>query len=149
MNIFRRIRNCLFNKEMRAYYKMHRKHRKEMIKLAKADYEWDWGYLHDLVLTKIRHMHEYYKAVNNVWQTDETRLPTVEELKHVLDMQYELENLFKDIPAPEATFNKDGTLTLTSTPEFDTAWDKAYKREDELYKEIYTFIGENLRKWWD
>jgi hypothetical protein len=136
-------------KAKKAYKKMHKQHKKELKKLVKVDAEWDWGFLHDLVITKIRHMYEYYKAGNNVWQSDETLLPTIAELKHVLELEEELDNLFKDIPAPEATFNKDGTLTLSSTPEHDTAWDKAYKREDEIYKEIYTYIGEHLRGWWD
>ena len=53
-------------KEKHAYRKMYKKHRKEMIKLAKEDRDWDWGYLHDLVITKIRHMYEYYNTGNNV-----------------------------------------------------------------------------------
>ena len=136
-------------KAKRAYKKMHKQHKKELIKLAKADYEWDWGFLHDLVITKVRHMYEYYKAGNNVWQVDESRLQIVDELKHVLDLDYELDHLFDDIPAPEEKFNDDGTLTLISTPERSAAWDKAYEREDEIYKEIYTYIGEHLRGWWD
>lgn len=148
MKLFRKIRN-LFNKEVRAYDKMHRKHRKELIKLAKEDAEWDWCFLHDLVLTKIRHMYEYYKAGNNVWQTDETLLPTINELEHVLDLQYELEHLHDNVPAPEMTKNEDKSLTFTWSDEAKTLSDAAYKREDEIYTEIYTYIGEHLRGWWD
>ena len=36
----------------RAYKKLHKQHKKELVKLAKTDYEWDWGFLHDLVITK-------------------------------------------------------------------------------------------------
>ncbi len=136
-------------KAKRAYKKMHKQHKKELKKLVKIDAEWDWGFLHDLVITKVRHMHEYYKAGNNVWQVDESRLQIVDELKHVLDLDYELDHLFDDLPSPTATFNDDGTLTLSSTPESHAAWDKAYEREDEIYKEIYTYIGEHLRGWWD
>lgn len=148
MRLFRRIRN-LFNKEMRAYNKMHRKHRKELIKLAKDDAEWDWAYLHDLVMAKIRHMHEYYVAGNNVWQADESLLPTIDELKHVLDLQEELNNVFKDVPSPEMKRNDDKSLTFTWSEEAKQLSDEAYKREDGLYKEIYSYIGEHLRGWWD
>lgn len=148
MILFRRIRNQ-FNKEMRAYYKMRRKHRKELIKLVKNGADFDWGYLHDLVITKIRHMHEYFSARNNVWQTDETLLPTIDELKHVLDLQKELEHLFDNLPAPEITFNDNGSMTVTYSDEVSAIRDRTYKREDELYKEIYAYIGEHLRGWWD
>ena len=117
----------------RAYKKMHKQHKKELIKLAKADYEWDWGFLHDLVITKVRHMYEYYKTGDNVWQVDKSRLQIVDELKHVLDLEYELDHLFDDIPASKVTFNDDGTYTLSSTPERSAAWDKAYEREDETF----------------
>lgn len=148
MKLFRKIRN-LFNKEKRAYNKMHRKHRKELIKMAKEDAEWDWEFLHDLVMTKIRHMYEYYKAGNNVWQVDETLLPTIDELKHVLDLQEELDHLFDNKPRPEMTKNENGSLTFTWTDEAKAQSDALYIREDEIYKEIYTYIGEHLRGWWD
>ena len=137
------------SKETRAYRKMHRKHRKELIQLAKEDREWDWAYLHDIVLAKIRHMYEYFSAGNCVWQTDETLLPTIDELKHVLDLQYELEHLFDNIPHPDMTKNDDGSLTFTWSDEVSASRDEVYKREDEIYKEIYTYIGEYLRGWWD
>ena len=85
------------SKEKKLYYKMHGRHRKELIKLVKKDAEWDYGFLHTLVITKIRHMYEYYSLGNNVWQTDETRLPIVDELKHVLDLQKKLDDLGRKI----------------------------------------------------
>ena len=146
----KKIMRMIFpSKETRAYRKMHRKHKRELIKLAKADVEWDWEYLHDLVMVKIRHMYEYYKAGNNVWQTDETLLPTIYELKHVLDLQEELDNVFKDVPAPEMTKNDDKSLTFTWSEEAKQLSDKAYKRHDELYEEIYSYIGKHLQGWWD
>ena len=123
MKIFKRIRNQ-FDKEMRAYYKMRRKHRKELIKLAKEDRDVDWEYLHILVLTKIKHMHEYFSAGNCVWQTDETRLPTIEELKHVLDMQEEMD---KEVAGRVIYIEK----------------------REEQYKEMYEYIGSHMLGWWD
>ena len=54
------------NKEQRAFNKMHRRHRKELVKHAKKTCEWDWGWLHDSVIMQIRHIHEYYSEGNNV-----------------------------------------------------------------------------------
>ena len=146
MKLFRKL---FPTKETRAYNKMHRKHRRELIKLAKEDAEWDWEFLHTLVLTKIRHMYEYYKEGNCVWQSDETLLPTIAELKHVLDLQAELDGLFDDVPAPERKKNDDGSITFTWNEEARALRDKAYNREDEIYKEIYCYIAEHLRGWWD
>lgn len=137
------------SKSTRAYRKMHLKHKRELVKLAKEDAEWDWSYLHTLVITKIRHMYEYYSAGNNVWQTDETLLPTIDELKHVLDLQEELDNVFKDVPTPEMTKNNDKSLTFTWSEEAKQLSDAAYKRHDELYEEIYGYIGKHLQGWWD
>lgn len=136
-------------KGYRAYKKMHKKHKKELKKLIKVDAEWDWYFLHNLVITKIRHMYEYYTAGNNVWQSDETLLPTIDELKHVLDLQDELDHLFDHILRPEMTTNENGSLTITWNDTAKEMSDKAYKREDEIYEEIYTYIGKHLRKWWD
>lgn len=121
MRLFRRIRNQ-FDKSMRAYYKMRRKHRRELIKLAKENEDWDYYYLHNFIITKIKHMYEYYSA-SNVLQTDETLQPIIAQLKYVLDLQEELDCLVDNL-------------------------DK-YKREKKLYKEIYVWISEHLLGWWD
>ena len=124
----RRLWKRLFpSKEMCAYRRMHRRHKRELIKLAKKVHEWDYGWLDELVLTQIKHMHEYFSAGNNVWQTDETRLPIVEQLKHVLDLYKELDGLWGK--------NKDYMDSL--------------KREQELYEEIYSYVGCHIKKWWD
>jgi hypothetical protein len=94
-------------------------------------------------------MYEYYKAGNNVFQADETLLPTIDELKHVLDLQYELEHLHDDIPPAEMIKNDDGSLTFIRDDESAERMTAAYKRETEIYEEMYAFIGKNLQKWWD
>lgn len=148
MRLFRRICNQ-FNKEMRAFYKMNRKHRKESIKMIKEYCDWDWSYFHDLVMTKIRHMYEYYSAGNNVWQSEESLNEVLTSLKHVLDLQEELDNVFKYVPAPEMKINDDKSLTFTWSEEARKRSDEAYKRHDELYEEIYSYIGQKIQWWWD
>lgn len=127
MKIFRKIRNQ-FDKEMRAYYKMRRKHRKELIKLAKEDRDVDWMYLHALVMTKIRHMHEYFSSGNNVTECEGTP-KIIAELKHVLDLQSKIENMWHEQAGRGCNI--------------------IIEREPILYKEIYTYIGEHLQGWWD
>jgi hypothetical protein len=121
-------------KEKRAYRKMYKKHRKEMIRLAKEDRDFDWSYLHDLVITKIKHMYEYYSNGNNVVQTDETRIPICAQLNHILQLQDEIDHLYDD-----------ESYTKYSIEEATSLW----KKESDLYKSIYTFIGEHLEEWWD
>lgn len=121
------FRKLFPSKEIRAYRKMYRRHRQEMIKLAKEVREWDYSWINELLLTQIKHMYEYFSAGNNVWQTDETRLPIVEQLKHVLDLYDELEHLWGA--------DKDYKASLV--------------REQELYEEIYSYVGCRLKEWWD
>jgi hypothetical protein len=121
-------------KEKRAYRKMYKKHRKEMIRLAKEDRDFDWGYLHDLVITKIKHMYEYYSAGNNVCQTDETRIPICVQLNHILQLQDEIDHLYDDESYAKYSIEESTSL---------------WKKESDLYKSIYTFISEHLEEWWD
>ena len=108
-------------KERQRYDIMHSRHSKELVKLAKETHEYDYTWLHESVIMQIKHMYEYYSAGDNVWQADETRLPIVEQLQHVLDLNKELEH----------------------------AIDEYSDKEPELYKEIYSYIGEHIMKWWD
>ena len=121
-------------KEKRAYRKMYKKHRKEMIKLAKEDRDFDWSYLHELVITKIKHMYEYYDKGNNVMQTDETRIPICVSLNHILQLQDEIDHLYDDENYINYTVEEAVSL---------------YEKESELYKSIYKFIGEHIEEWWD
>lgn len=123
-----RIEKKKGKKEMRAYHKMRRIHRKSLMKIAKNAAEWDYAYLDELVYTQIKNMYEYFDAGNNVHQTDETRLPIVAELKHVLDLYDEMYHLWDNMPSD---------LKYT------------YEREIEIHAEIYTYIAANLRGWWD
>ena len=116
---------------MRAYRRLHRRHREEMIKLAKNTYEWDWRYLHDAVMLIIKHFYEYYTEGNNVWQSDESLNTVIEQLEYVLDLDNEIQHLFdRELKEP-----KDFIETQ-------------YK-EQELYKKLYSYIGKNLQWWWD
>ena len=106
------------SKEMRKYTKMYKKHRKTMIRLAKEDQDWDFCFLHELVVTKIKHMYEYYSAGNNIWQSEESLNTILETLAHAIDLAERLD-------------------------------DAAIYEEDKLYKEFYSYIGENIQWWWD
>ena len=83
------FRKLFPSKEMRAYNKMYRRHRKELVKHAKETREWDYCWLYDGTIMQIRHMYEYYTASNNVWQSDESLNEIIEQLKHVLDLSDE------------------------------------------------------------
>ena len=121
-----RLFNRLFpSKDMRAYRKEHRKRRKELVKLAKNIYEFDYGYFHRMVIMQIIHMLEYYSDGHNVLQTDDSRLCIIKQLQHILDIESEINIL------------EDGTSS------------EAENKISELYVELYKSIGENLRNWWD
>lgn len=87
--IWRRI---FADKEMREYMKMYRRHRKTMIKLAKTDRDWDYEFMHGFVVTKIKHMYEYYSAGNNMLQSDESLSRVLETLRHAIDLADKIDN---------------------------------------------------------
>lgn len=143
--LFRRL---FPNKEQRVFNKMHRRHRKELVKHAKQTREWDWGWLYDSVIMQIRHMHEYYTAGNNVWQDDERRFTLIEQLKHILDLNEEI-NWMEDYDLGCEYVHKDGVVTAIIPDDFRERVEKHEKRTQELYEELYNSIGKNLRWWWD
>ena len=134
------------SKEIRAYRKMHRKHRKELVKHAKETYEFDWGWLYESTIMQIRHMYEYYSAGNNIWQSEESLNQIIEQLKHVLDLVDELEHL-GDTHNYDPIKNDDGSITTTE--ESANSYRKKSDREQELYEEIYSYIGKHIQWWWD
>lgn len=145
------LRRLFPTKEMREYRKMYRRHRKAMIKLAKEDQDWDWCFLHDLVITKIKHMYEYYLAGNNVWQNDESSNEVCEQLKHILDLQNELDTLWDDYDNydVEREIIKDGVIKVNVSDEALAIHRAKYDREQALYEEIYSYIGKYIQWWWD
>ena len=129
MNHFKRIYNICTDKKYRTYYKLHRKHRRELIRMAKQTADFDYAYQHNLVVMKIRQMLEYYVAGNNVWQSRESHENVIETLAHALQLAEDIETVLVNWPDDSA---------------------KTYlEREVELYKEFYTYIGENIMYWWD
>lgn len=143
--LFRRL---FPDKEMRAYLKMHRRHRRELIKHAKNTGEWDWGWLHDSIIMQIRHMYEYYTAGNNVWQTDETRLKVIKQLKHILDLDAEIDRMQDEDYGVEHIF-KDGEVECIFPDDYKEKFKRHEEREQALYEELYSSIGRDLRWWWD
>ena len=134
------------SKEMRAYNKMYRRHRRELVRHAKDTREWDYGWLYDSTIMQIRHMYEYYTARNNVWQSDESLLPLIDSLKYVLDLDDELEHLWDDHTHGHIV-NEDGSISATE--ESAKSFVDKSKREQELYAEIYNHIAKNIMTWWD
>lgn len=143
------IRKLFPNKEMREYNKMHRRHRKELIKLAKETGEWDYSWFHRSAIMQIRHMHEYYSAGNNVWQVDESRLEIVEQLQHILDLNEELGNRLDDCCGFELVYEGDKIIGYNSPDDFKERYKENDRRIQELYEEIYSSIGKHIQCWWD
>lgn len=114
----------IFDKERRAYRKMLRRHRRELIRLARKTADFDYGYLDELVITKIRHMYEYYTSNNNVWQSDDSLKKVINTLKAAIDKHAALEEWY---------WNDNG---LT-------------KEEEEAIFDFYDYIGKNITLWWD
>lgn len=141
--LFRRL---FPSKEMQAYRKMYRRHRKELVKHAKETREWDYGWFYDGTIMQIRHMYEYYSARNNVYQSDESLNEILGQLKHVLDLNDELDHLW-DNHTSKCIINDDSSITPTE--ESGKSYIEIRNREQKLYEEIYSYIGKYIQWWWD
>ena len=99
--------------------KLLRKHRKELKKLAKKTFDYDWMFLDKLVELKLRHMLEYYEK-ECTWLDNINKKKIIQEISHVVDM-YDAIN--------------DGSLDII--------------QDVEMYKQIYHYLAEHLQSWWD
>ena len=138
------------SKEMREYRKMRRRHRKELVKLAKKTCPFDWHWLHSMVLLQIEQMYEYYFQGNNVWQIDASKLEILGQLEEVLDIQEEIERNYEDDCGLEFVYDEEGNIIETIKPDdYSERVLHNYDEEIYLYEKFYTLIGKNILNWWD
>ena len=136
------------SKRMREYNKMHRRQRRELVKHAKETRNWDYCWLYDSTIMQIRHMYEYYSAGNNVWQSDESRDEILSQLAHVLDLNDEMNHLWDSYDhESNLIINEDGSFSVSD--EGAKQYRAIRDREQELYEEIYSYIGKYIQWWWD
>ena len=100
------------------YNKMRRKHRKELIKLAKEDQDFDYEYLHNLVVVKLKNMYEFYSQGHAEFLAESDLNQILETLEHAINIADKIDMV------PEPT------------------------RVKELYQEFYEYIGQNIMLWW-
>lgn len=99
--------------------KLLREHRKELKKLAKETFDYDWMFLDKFVELKLLHMLEYYEK-ECTWLDEINKKKIINELHFVIDM-YDLINC--------------GSMDIV--------------QEAEMRKKIYHYLAEHLQNWWD
>ena len=135
-------------KARRAYKRLNRRHRKALIKISRNIAEWDYSYLHNLVMTHISFLYQYYTEGNNVWQSDETLMPIIKQLKYILDLDKEIEKVVDDDLGVKYV-EEDGKLIAVFPDDFLNRMNENEEKEQQLYEELYSSIGKNLQWWWD
>lgn len=106
--------------------------RKKMKKLVECYGPWEWGYIHDFIELAIRDMCVYYSEGDNVWQEEASRLKKANQLLKAIDLFEEI-GRFEDNVNPKDYANIDDYLA----------------DEQKTYDDFYTFLGKNIRWWWD
>ena len=142
----RLFKKLLPSKEDIAEVRMCRRHTKELLKLVKQNQDFSSYYLDEFVRMKIIHMHEYFSTSNDVWHNEENRAQIIEQLQHVIDLWKELEALWKDYDK-NILRNEDGSVAKNKINAM--RYLEVLTREGELYKEIYSYIGEWIQFWED
>lgn len=85
------------NKDKRQYKKDIKRHQKELVKIAKSSYPWDYFYSLDFLIEHLKMMKDYYNVGYNVWSCDEE----VNERKEIIDkLLYEYDS-YLDLPRSE------------------------------------------------
>lgn len=100
------------------YNKIRRKHRRELVKLAKEDQDFDYEYLHDLVVVKLKHMYEFYSRGCARFSSERDLNQILETLEHAINISDKIDNVYEPM------------------------------RIRQLYQEFYEYIGQNILLWW-
>lgn len=132
--------------------KIAKAHRKERMKIAKNSVDYDWLDMHDYVCKSILHMCEYYEDKENVAQCEEEREKTLNSLLKAKQMIIEFDKYEADYYEKlkdECWVIKNGICISATDESIKETVNEHSKREEEFYKNLYSYIGENLQLWWD
>lgn len=115
-------------KEYKKLYKQAKRNtkaiRKDLMKLVKKYSPYDYYHLHKIVMTIINNMWFTYRFNCGVYQEEESCNKIADELWEVMALNSKIEGAQMDLdPDP--------------------------KLEPELYKKLYSKIGEYIMEWWD
>lgn len=154
-NLFKTCKKCVFrrkimDKERKSYKKLHREHKREIVRLAKKDADYDWSFLHNLVCRKIKNMAEFYEKGFGVAQEENSRKETLASLEGAIKIIDRIDHCWDEYR--RSVIGRVGTENLIDLELIDEErWlaTKASEEEAVLYKQLYEYIGEHLREWWD
>lgn len=150
-------------KEFARYKKAFKKRQKKLIKYIKKDYCEFNGEAAFLEINKmlLENYLEYYTNRDNVYQSDDSLLPTIEQLKECLDLINKLIIDDYDTSATEfadehrvAKKELDGSIKFqwdseTSHQSWLTKVKLAESQRSLDYKKAFKLIGTYCRNWWD
>ena len=108
--------------DRRRYDRAMKLKRRELHKLINTDQDWDYQYLHRLVVKKIGNMYDYYKKGDDVHYMPEDLKIVLKSLKCALCLAKKIEQ------------------AETSSE---------YEKRDRLYRAFYSHIGKHITMWWD
>lgn len=138
-----------FSAEIRAYSRLVRGYRRRLAKQARNFLPYDWSYLHNMNVTMLKFMLDYYKQGNNVWQTDETLLPIIDQIQLALDKDTTIDNLLDEDFDVEYVKEADGRVTGVFPSDFTERYIANEDAISQCYKDFYYIIGEHIEEWWD
>ncbi len=146
-------------KRSRTYKQMMKKYHKSITKLGKdlSKNPWEWSYLSETIIEFLRFMRDYYTAGENVWQTDDTRLPIIESLNaaiHEYDRWQECEHDYVKTFIEEGDYFRDlHTDAIISKTHFAIKDRKTgnitqYDDEPDFIIEKSGLTGTNMYYWY-
>ena len=136
--------------------------KKRWREVVKQDFDFDWGFMFDILLRKIDLMLAYYAGRDNCVQADSSRLPIARELVEVSELGHKLQNedyydpfdeYCASHPAQVHVDEKTGTRVYQRSEEecaeMRKIMEDCRKAQDEDAKRFFGMIAENYLKWWD
>ena len=108
-------------REWKIYCKQLKKHRKNLIFVLKEDKDFDYRFLHALVMQKLNNMLDFWQEDCNVHSSDTVREGNMTTLAEAIKL---------------------GNRLGSNCSELEDD-------EKQAYKNFYSYIGEHITEWWD
>lgn len=150
------MKNKQNKQSYQGYKKMQKRHTKNLVKLAKGFRPFDWEYMHNMVLSMLGNVLEYYTQGNNVMQDIKEAEKIVQQVKEVFEQFEECERqearvyrFIEENGIPYKGGEIQRVLPESYAEEFKFLQEEVYKLQDKAFRKGYQLIGKNLRKWWD
>lgn len=106
------------------------------------NWDWDYGFLYSIMLNKLNNMYDFFMSSSAMIADAQE---TAEQIKYIIDRLDRLANYSHAEYLTDADFNWESA----TEEEIEKIFKDANVLEEKDHQEIFDFMRDNIRGWWD